>query len=260
MIERHIPLDGTPNLRDLGGYQSRCGRKIKHGKLFRSGSLAYLSNSDWSTLNNKNLGIICDFRHDDERKNEATRLPDHMPTRIIHLDINAGNHMEFIRQAIEIGSEQHQVIPQLMRDINRMFAMDYTKTYREFLSHVSALTNEQSLLFHCSAGKDRTGFAAALLMMCLNIDRDTIKQDYMLTSDYYKPEVEIPNIIERWSALDPETHDAYRLAPMLEVRPEYLDAAFNAIDKHYGSTEAYLDNGLAIDKETIAKLQESLLE
>jgi len=260
MTQRHIPLDGTPNLRDLGGYQSRCGRKIKHGKLFRSGSLAQLSESDWGVLHAKNLGVICDFRHDDEREIEATDVPQHMPTRIIHLDINAGNHMEFIRQAIKIGSVQDEQIPQLMRDINRMFAIDCTDTYRDFLSHVSQLPSEQSLLFHCSAGKDRTGFAAALLMMCLNIDRDTIKEDYMLTSSYYRPEIEIPKIVDRWPALDPETHDAYRLQPMLEVRHEYIDAAFNAIDQHYGSTEDYLQKGLAIDQSSLELLQSLLLE
>ena len=189
MTSRHIPLEGTPNLRDLGGYATQCGRTVRHNRVFRSGSLAYLSDRDWEALARLNIKVICDFRYSAERAQEQTKVPNGLGIEIVNLDINAGNHVEFIQNALHIENSDEGVMEGFMRNINRMFALEFQSSFAGFFEQLDKVDDANSLLFHCSAGKDRTGFAAAMFLSCLNVDRDTVISDYLLTSQYYRPEV-----------------------------------------------------------------------
>ena len=138
-----------------------------------------------------------------------------------------------------------------MRAINRDFVLKHSDIYSQFLKQILTLKNETSLLFHCAAGKDRTGFGAALFLSCLNVDRKTIHHDYLLTAEYFVPAVELVNIQQRATHVDWNKYKIKRLTPMLEVHPDYLDSAFAAIEEQWGNTETYIREALKINDDEI---------
>ena len=256
---RHIPLDGTPNLRDLGGYATRCGQCVATGKAFRSGTLAYLSASDWRKLEEYKLSVICDFRREDEQAMEPTTLPPNMPVNIVCLSIGSGSLTEYLRYLLSDQSESADSVRKLMQAINREFVLEYADTFRQFMQHTLALADHESILFHCSAGKDRTGFGAALLLSALNVERDVILNDYLASADYYLPTVEIEKIKQRFAHLEPGTYQIERLQPMLEVQADYLNSAFAAIDENWGDSETYIREALNISDQQIQHLRSKFL-
>ena len=259
MKQQHIPLHGTPNLRDLGGYNSRCSRSVAKNRIFRSGTLAYLNEKDWSTLENLNLGVICDFRREDEQIREPTKPPAALPIKIISLSVGAGSHTDYLQYVLGSESEDSESVRQMMRSINRDFVLKHSDIYSQFLKQILTLKNETSLLFHCAAGKDRTGFGAALFLSCLNVDRKTIHHDYLLTAEYFVPAVELVNIQQRATHVDWNKYKIKRLTPMLEVHPDYLDSAFAAIEEQWGNTQTYIREALKITDDEIAQLQNKFL-
>ena len=146
-----------------------------------------------------------------------------------------------------------------MQTINREFVLEYADTFRQFLQHTLALAEHESILFHCSAGKDRTGFGAALLLIALNVDRDVILNDYLASADYYLPAVEVEKIKRRFEHLYPGTYQFERLQPMLEVQADYLNSAFAAIDEHWGDSETYIREALNISDQEIQALRRKFL-
>lgn len=260
MNTRHIPLTGTPNLRDLGGYVSRCGRRIKHGKLFRSGTLAYLSDTDWETLAAYNLGVVCDFRSARERSREPTKPPPAARLRIVDLAIDPGDHYQWLQRCFAERSGTSAQAVEIMCTINRELALKFTDVYREFLQQIIKLPDDQSLLFHCSAGKDRTGFATALVLFCLKVDLATIESDYLLTAQYYRPAEAFSRMLEKLGHSE-EANDALaHLLPLFDVRKEYLHAAFEAIAGNFESMEHYLEEVMKIDSRALEQLRDTYLE
>lgn len=226
-------MEGAYNVRDLGGYVTTEGRSVKWGKAVRSGDLDKLTDNDLQYLNNFPIRTYIDFRD----AAEAAMTPDKQPDSVVntfHLPVDAGNLMQMHGLSFEKGEK-------LMEEINRILVTQSQGTYKEFFRIAS---DEQNLplLFHCSAGKDRTGFAAALLLAALGVDRKTIMEDYMLSSDYLK---------EKYA----EDIRAYPiLEPLMTVRPSYLEAAFEVIDKEFGGIENYLKNQLNVDFEALKKI------
>ncbi|MBT8149078.1 MAG: tyrosine-protein phosphatase [Gammaproteobacteria bacterium] len=255
----HIPLDGTPNLRDLGGYATRCGRHVATGKAFRSGTLAYLSAADWQQLANFNLRYICDFRREEEQTVEPTSPPATMPVDIVPLSIGAGSLNDYLRYVLTDANESAATVRQLMRSINRELVLEYADIYSRFLRYALALKNDEAMLFHCAAGKDRTGFGAALLLSALNVDRETILRDYLASATYFVPELELEKIKQRYPPLNNSEYDLARLQPMLEVQPEYINAAFHAIDEQWGDTETYINQALQVTDAELQALRDKFL-
>ncbi|MGB5324666.1 MAG: tyrosine-protein phosphatase [Pseudomonadales bacterium] len=259
MQNQHVPLEGTPNFRDLGGYSSRCGRRVAEGRLFRSGTLAYLSPSDWQQLAERNIALICDFRREDERRLEPTLVPDQLDIRVLEIPVGAGSHTGFLQRVLGQESENQQAAFDLMTDINRAFVLEHRAPFIRLLESALELEDDQALLFHCTAGKDRTGFGAAMLLSCLDVERDTILQDYLLTKKYFVPEREIQNIRERFGQDDWLHTINERLLPVLDTQPEYLSAAFNAIDSQWGDTENFLLQAMGVDDAMRAQLRNRFL-
>ncbi len=263
MKERHIPLQGTPNFRDLGGYPTRCGRTVRFGKLFRSGVLSALSNSDLETLHALNIATICDFRRHEEVERDPTRLPATNPPRIAHIPIDPGSRGSFFEQLAEnetiATTDQPIDMANFMVDINRAFALEHQDSFKAMLDEIAALEDNAGLLFHCSAGKDRTGFGAALILSCLNVDRETIIEDYLLTGKYFKPDSESKRLTEKYAQYGFADVDPQIIRPMLEVRAEYIGEAFRAIDEHFDSTESYLENVYHLSSEDLQTFRSKLL-
>lgn len=264
MKERHIPMEGTPNFRDLGGYPTRCGRTVRFGKLFRSGVLSALSSSDLETLNTLKIATICDFRRHEEVERDPTRLPAENPPRIVHIPIDPGSRGSFFEQLAEnetiATTSEPFDMADFMVDINRAFALEHQDSFKTMLNEIAALDDGSGLLFHCSAGKDRTGFGAALILACLNVDRESIIEDYLLTGKYFKPDSESKRLTEKYAQYGFADVDPLIIRPMLEVRAEYISEAFRAIDEHYNSIDSYLESVYELSSEDLEAFRAKLLD
>ncbi len=257
-------MQGTPNFRDLGGYPTRCGRSVRFGKLFRSGVLSALSNSDLELIQTLNIATICDFRRHEEVERDPTRLPTDNPPRIVHIPIDPGSRGSFFEQLAENETIANTSQPFDMADfmvaINRAFALEHQASFKAMLNEIAALDDDSGLLFHCSAGKDRTGFGAALILACLNVERETIIEDYLLTGKYFQPDSESKRLIGKYAQYGFADVDPMIIRPMLEVRIEYIAEAFRAIDENYDSIESYLETVYSLSSEDLETFRSQLLE
>jgi protein-tyrosine phosphatase len=247
---RCLPLQGTPNFRDIGGYTSADGRTVKWGYLFRSGQLSALSELDRSLLAELGLNVVCDFRRVEEQERDPSNLPDPGP-QVVSLPIAPGSNGSFLEQAGSSWEADRQAMFDFMVEINRDFAVQQVQTYASMFD-VLLQSEDTRMLVHCAAGKDRTGFAAAIILLALGVSRATVMEDYLLTAQYFHPLREIDRLREKYDMQDLETE---ALLPVLEVHPEYLQAAFDAIDAEFASLEDYLHQALGVDAEKLELLR-----
>lgn len=254
--ERRLPLQGSPNFRDFGGYRTGDGRQVKWGYLFRSGQLSALTEADVALLAELGLDLVCDFRREEEQQNEPSRLPTASPPRIASLPIVPGSNSRFFEEAegqMEAGPEK---MFDFMVEINRDFAEAQTATYSRMFREILDIEDARFLV-HCAAGKDRTGFAVALVLLALGVPRDVVMHDYLLTRRFFHPRREIDRLRQKY---DMEHMDADAILPMLEVHEDYLERALSSISSSHGAVEDYLDQALGVDKAAVAELRRRYLD
>ncbi|MCD8172769.1 MAG: tyrosine-protein phosphatase [Alistipes sp.] len=239
MAERHLPMSGGFNFRDLGGYRMQDGRYVKWGKLLRSDEMNNLTEEDLTYLASVPLVSVVDFRSEEE----IAKAPDRLPSTVTHhyaYSIAPGNLSENISLS-KMPTEEEAV--SLMEDINRLFVSDgqVVGQYRRLFELLADEANAP-LLFHCTAGKDRTGIAAALILYALGADDETVMRDYLLSGQY---------AAVKYDAL---TNRFPELGPFMTVRQNYLDAALREIDDRYGSVAEYLTGTLGADLEALREI------
>ncbi len=225
---RELPLKGAYNVRDLGGYLTANGKTVKWKTIFRSGDLNNLTEQDLKYLEAIPLKITIDFRDAEEIK----RAPDRKPASLekqYFLPIETGNVIEFQKISPELA-------PTLLVEANKFIVRNSQETYKKFFE---ILMDEKAtpLLFHCSAGKDRAGLGAALFLSSLGVDREIIIKDYLLTNDYLRDKY--ASIIDFMPML----------APLMQAKKEYIQAAFDTIDNEFGGMDNYLISNLDVDLE-----------
>lgn len=255
--ERWLALEGSRNFRDLGGYQTTDGRAVRWGRMFRSGSLADLTDAGVEDLARLELGLVCDFRTDEERIKWPSRLPLEDEPQVAHLAVKpvAESSLEALlltgriwetKEAQDISPEDTR---RAMANIYRCYARDHAAQYRVLLQSL-AEAGDKPVLFHCAAGKDRTGFGAAVVLRALGVSMELILEDYLLTNRY----------IDAW--LERRKGDPYpiHIRAVLGAHEDFLTAAFEAVDQEFGSFEVYLRDALAVTEERHAGLREALLE
>lgn len=238
LAERRLGLEGVFNFRDLGGYPAMDGKHVKWGKFFRSDDLHGLTPADKAYLGNIPLVSVVDFR----AEQEAAAAPDQLPsdgTRYYPLPISPGD----MSDVSAFGERTAAGIIDLMEQMNEQFVTtpEFIAQYREFFRLLHG-ENNIPLVFHCSAGKDRTGMGAALILSALGVDEDIIMQDYLLSNKY---------IISKYSSYigaNPE------LEPLFSVRSEYLRAGLDKIKEEYGSVENFLTDRLGVDIDSFRKM------
>ena len=257
LFQQHIPLEGTPNFRDLGGRLNVNGQEVRRGKLFRSGFLSELNDNDWDIFKSLNISTICDFRRYDELERNPTSPP--FEVNITHLPIGDGSHHELIKKAFSTQDVVVEKVVDFMRDINKDFVFEHAHTYQRYFEELLALGEDEAMLFHCSAGKDRTGFAAALTLLALGVERQSVLDDYMLSMRFFRPEREMQRIIamlpgDRLNDLNPDI-----LMPILTTDIEYIKSAFDMIDQA-GGFEQYAKDYLALNQTAVHELKQRLLD
>jgi protein-tyrosine phosphatase len=255
---RHVPLEGAQNFRDVGGYQTEDGRRVRWGLFYRSDDLSALTDADLAQLHGLGLKLVCDFRSPEEKAEEPDRLPAERTPELVELPIfdESFSPVAF-REKITSGTLGDTDLRRMLVEGNRMFATRYAPQYAAMFERLTQ-PDQLPALVHCTAGKDRTGFAAAVLLRTLGVPLETVYEDFLLTNHYTAREIERTLWIIRLVSMfrtDPE-----QVRPVLGVERAYLEAAFGAVDERYGSFDAYRRDALGLDDAETAAFRGLALE
>lgn len=232
-----IPLEGQSNFRDVGGYKTQDGKVVRKGLLFRSGDLSRLTAKDLSYLSSMGLVEIVDFRTAEESKQAPDRIPASVKA-YESIPVAAGElNMDSL---INGAKNRPDKLQNFLVEANQSFVDDSKPQFEEFFRILQSAKGP--LVFHCTAGKDRTGFATALFYEAMGVHRDIIVDDYMASSQFLRPLQQSARHFAKEKGIDPMAFD-----PLLTVKTEYIEAAFDLIDKRYGGVEAYLKSELKVD-------------
>jgi protein-tyrosine phosphatase len=224
--DRSLRLSGASNFRDLGGYVGAGGRAVRWRRLFRSDHLGALTAQDVQALHALGVTRAFDFRGADERAAVPYDLPG---LRQMALSIEP-TIVQNIKDLLDAGET---VTPEraagLMQQTYRAFVHDHAARFATLFEHL--LDSSAPLVFHCTAGKDRTGFAAALILLGLGVPRAVVMQDYLLTNELYR----------RPAALQASRTPPEAMAVVWRVQEGFLDAALQTVERDFGGIDHYLE-------------------
>jgi protein-tyrosine phosphatase len=255
---RLLNFEGIDNFRDLGGYPTADGRQVKWGALYRTATLAHSSNADLQGIQQLGLKALVDFRSEAEKEAEPNRLPEPAGFEVVEIPtLDDGNKAMVgeIMARIESGDFDGFDPNALMLEANRQFATAFTPQFRQFI-HTVLQADGQPIAWNCSAGKDRTGFAAAILLRILGVPQEVVMQDYLaskqLALEGRKTQMMLLRLFKGDEAAD-------KMSTLLGVEAAWLQAGFDEIDATWGSFDNYVREGLGLSEADIAKLRAALL-
>ncbi|MBJ7404892.1 MAG: tyrosine-protein phosphatase [Bradyrhizobium sp.] len=240
---RHLALQGASNFRDLGGYPTTDGRTTRWRHIFRSNHLGQLTAADVEIVRALGVRSAFDFRGREERTAGICALNE---VAVHSLPIEP-TVVAALRAELASGSLTAALAIELMRESYRNYVRHNTHSFRALFGHL--LEDRAPLVIHCTAGKDRTGFASALILHALGVADDVIAEDYLLTNRHYK--------LGASSASD---LPADVLDAIGSVEASYLAAAFDAVRSEYGDLETYLRDGLKLGTAERTALKARYLE
>lgn len=247
-LPRSIALQGTTNFRDLGGYTGADGRSVRWRHLFRSDHLAGLSQGDLQALQALNVGRAVDFRGVEERVANGYDWP-FLTQHALTIEPTV------VQRAFAMIHQGHKLTADdtvgLMQDTYRGFVVDNAERFATLFRML--LESDQPLVFHCTAGKDRTGWAAALILLALGVSRDVVRDDYLLTNQLYSRPPEL-------AAKAAQTVPQDILDVLWRVQMPFLDSAFALAEARYGTMDRYLAEALGVGTAERAQLARMYLE
>jgi len=257
MRSRNIALPGAVNLRDFGGYTTADGGLVRPRRLFRSGSLAGLTPAaQRAFVDELRVHTICDLRRPEEREEEPTPFASDTPRRV-EIPIDPGSAVamraEFARGNVPL-AERIAFMVAINEELARHHRDDYARMFEALLE-----VEDGGFLIHCAAGKDRTGFGCALVLHALGVPERTVVEDYLLTNEAMDFDgYVLPRMRARYGA-DVE-FDREEVMALAGVRPEYLRAAYAAIEEEFEDVERYLERAVGLDAATRSVLQARFVE
>lgn len=240
LTESLLPIYGGHNFRDLGGLKTYDDQYTKWGKIFRADDLSNLTNNDLAFLDSIPLTSIVDFRS----LEEISKAPDKTPNSVkkcYTYPMNPGNVMQ--SQTLDYKTISPSDADSIMINLNKQLVTnkECVKNYKDFFYLLQDNANSP-ILFHCTAGKDRTGLGAALILYSLGVDKYTIMENYLESNIYLESKYGIYK--EKYP----------NLRPLFEVKPEFLLGAINTIIDQHSSIEDYLTKVLNINIEKMREL------
>ena len=240
---RHLKLQGASNFRDLGGYLTRDGRTLRWRRLFRSNHLGQLTAADIEVVRGLGVKSAFDFRGVEERGSAACGLAE----IVVHSLPIEPTVVASLRAQLAAGSLSASVARDIMRESYRNYVRHNTHSFRALFSRL--IEDHAPLVIHCTAGKDRTGFACALILHALDVPDEVIADDYLLTNRFYR----------RDPATATDLPDDVREA-IGTVEASFLAAGFDAVRTDYGDLETYFRDGLKLGPRERAELRARYLE
>jgi protein-tyrosine phosphatase len=251
-VDRLVRLEGARNFRDLGGYRGADGLTVRYGCLFRSGELATLTDADRTVVAELGIATICDLRG----AAEAERMPDvpivgaeGVELAMGEGDADHGNMIDRVARG-EIAGVSDEDMADIYVSLLGRFAPEIGSVLT-----LAADPDRHALLFHCAAGKDRTGLVAALLLAALGVSRDDILDDYELTNRYrsaWRIAQLRPELAAR--GVDVDVMTAYFSAPR-----SAMVHALATLEAGHGSLEGFLTGPGGVAPATLDALREHLL-
>ncbi|MDI3387526.1 tyrosine-protein phosphatase [Streptomyces sp. B-S-A8] len=259
----HIPLEGAVNVRDLGGLRTAHGGRFRAGQVFRSDSLGKLTDADVEKLAKLGLRTVVDLRGPFEVEHDgADRLP-----KGVEVTARPVNDLGLYAKTTQaIGSKdpvkQQEMLgdgkaERLMKDIYRSFVTE-PESRDQFAATLRDLAHPRQtpLLFHCTSGKDRTGWVSYLVLRAVGVPAATAEKDYLRSNEY---RAEADRRTREGLKAGGYMENPDLLIPLQEVREEYLDAALGEVKREYGSLAGYLSEGLGLDRGTLHRLRGRLV-
>jgi protein-tyrosine phosphatase len=252
--ERRVPLEGSVNFRDLGGYETADGRRVQWGRVFRSDNLGRLTERDVSFVQRMRIRMVCDFRTPAEAKKLPDRFPQPDQCRYLHLPIQHGefdpaNTFERIKKGdIEWMTEEF-MIKGYIKNID-----NFASVWATFFNSLADDSN-RPLVFHCTGGKDRAGVCAALILLSLGVPEETVIYDHGLSNLY------IAAVLEKiYDQIRSDGIDPVQVAPYFTAPEKAMVAVIQHIRQNYGTATGYLVNKAGVDKTVINHLKTELLQ
>ncbi len=243
MQDRQIPLDGGSNMRDLGGWAMADGRRMRSGWLFRAASLSSLSAVDHGRLRALNIATVIDLRSPGEQRDSPSRLPRGLtvtapgdPGSATHPGLARNRRPHTEAEAVDMMRRGYQSYPDRMAPA--------LATVFEAAAH----SDGRPLLFHCTAGKDRTGFVAAIVLKAFGADEDQVMTDYLATNTMWDRKS------SRMSFLPAPAQEA-----ILQARTEYLHTAIETVMGRYGTVDAYLTDRCAVSRDVLEAARQAAI-
>jgi protein-tyrosine phosphatase len=256
VAERLLPLQQGSNFRDIGGYPAADGKHVRWGVIYRSGASPMLTDADVQQVHGLGLTQLVDLRSSEERALAPTRI-DNVPYSAVGYSMAAVYSGEGKATKLSNGGAIYRNFPTLLAPQLRVLFADL-------------LRNSGPIAYNCSAGQDRTGFVTAIVLSALGTRREVIYQDYHLSTRFRQPANEMPKINLAAHADDPtlvmfakfQNDPRARVAQPLKEADgtPFLAAAFDEIDKRWGSVDAYLDKEIGIDASEIEQLRALYLQ
>lgn len=249
--KRKVNLQGAVNFRDIGGYKTKDGHTVKWGKIYRSADMSKLTDADLAELKKLNITYDVDLRGIQESKQAPDRLNPNTDYILCPAGSDDANNNMMKTLATAKGKQGDSLLTVYYSNISPLGAR-----YQPFFDKLLALPDDKSLVFHCTAGKDRTGMGAALLLYSLGVPYDTFMADY-LASNYYRAAENEKTTKQMVAFMHMDEGVA---KDVLSVKKQYLDATFAAIVKQYGSVDNFLKGPVGLDDAKIKLLKKKFLE
>lgn len=247
MTEVNFKIRKVRNFRTVGNIKNSEGRILKEEKLYRSANLFRLKPTSFKTIEKLGIKEIIDLRN----SKEIAQKPDRLPEGIIYKNESAfedeGDQLEQARKLVLRGKVNGKDAEKRMLDFYRNYVTEHPEVIRKIITEI--LESDTPVLYHCTAGKDRTGIITALVLTILRFDNKTINNDYLLSNNYRK------KLVNRRLWLARNLHFMYPkldisvLEKLSWIQTAYLDAAFNEINKKYGSADRYIQEVLGISEQ-----------
>jgi protein-tyrosine phosphatase len=244
-----IAIPSVPNLRDLGGWPTKGSGRVRAGLLYRSTDLHRLAGDDLAAVEALGIRTVFDLRTEAERTAQPDRLPP--GAELVVVDVLADSSGAAPAQLMRVLGDP-VAAAEMLGDGKAVKLFEHG--YREVVSLPSALAayrtffsdlarpEHRPALFHCTTGKDRTGWGAAAMLMLLGVSDEDVMRDYLLTNAQLVPAMQ--PVFDRFQAAggDPDL-----LRPVIGVQEEYLEASLDEMRRRYGSIEGYFADGLQFD-------------
>jgi protein-tyrosine phosphatase len=258
---RHLPLQGTPNFRDLGGYETTDGRFVRWGLLYRSGVLTHLTPTDYAYLTPLGIRVVCDFRTAQENSVEPELWVPGVTVDHISLPIGDGNSKSPVSslQQMLANNPPADQLRKRMTDTYGGFAFTNAPEYAKVLKQLEQ--DHLPLLYHCTAGKDRTGVFSALVLLTLGVPEKTVIADYALTNRYLAGAMTAEQS-QKMLASNPGLAQATpeQRNVLIAADPLYLESTLRQINQRYGSFANYRRAVLKVSDQDVERLRSRLLE
>ncbi|MFG2561072.1 tyrosine-protein phosphatase [Streptomyces sp. NPDC048496] len=254
-------LAGVRNFRDVGGLPTVDGRRVRHGRLFRSGHLAHATDEDAAFLGGLGLHTIFDFRNAADHRLEGPDV-DLPGVRNVNIPLSdPADGTEFWRMVRDGDIAQLRSVLADGKGAAQMTA-SYKSIIRDRTAEHSRVLHalaEDSVpaLMHCAAGKDRAGLSIAVSLLAVGVEREAIEADYLKSNDPHR-RYKVRRTDTSATGMSPEVMEL--LSPLFDARAEYLAQAFSTIEETWGSTDRYLAEGLKLTPEILERLRGRLLD